>query len=148
MHVAGHAPDWMGWLALGAAAAALLWTAVMTLLRPAARLQLLTGAAVSIAVLAAAGIAFARGHADAQTVSDRTAKVQALANAGVQEFSGWVGGVTDTDDGVVFFATQLDPQSPIGHMIAQTFSRPVVPIVVSVDNRNGTAPIVLDLTSV
>ena len=146
MHVAGQAPEWAGWLALGASAAALVWTAAVALIRPAARLQLVAGAGVSIAVLAAAGIAAARGRADAQTQSEKTAQVQALANAGVQEFPGWVGRLAD--GGVVFFATQLDGQSPIGRMIAQTFSRPVVPIVVGVDNRGGAAPIALDLGAV
>ena len=146
MHVAGHAPEWAAWLALGASAVALLWSVVVAFVRPAARMQLVAGTGVATAVLAAAGIATARGHADAQTQSEKTARVQALANAGVQEFSGWVGRIAD--GGVVMFATQLDQQSPIGQMIAHTFARPVVPIVIGVDNRGGAAAISLDVTSV
>jgi hypothetical protein len=146
MHVAGHAPEWTAGLALGAAALAFVWSGAIALVRRSVRIQLVAGLGISAAVFAAAGIALARGRADARTQRERTAKVEALANAGVQEFPGWVGRVAE--GGVVLFATQLDPQSPLGQMIVRTFSRPVVPVFIGVDNRAGTTPMTLDLSRV
>jgi hypothetical protein len=141
VEVPGEASSWPGWVAVGAAVIALGWSAALWIRRRDDRAPLLPGLGAALLVLAMAGLGLLRGKTE-----DSTAPAQVAPTAGATpaQSSCWMGRATQ--DGAMFFATQLEADDLAAKKIGAMFERKFVTLVVTIDNRAGTSAVELDVT--
>ena len=133
VELSASAGSWPGFVAVGGAAIGLGWSAALWFRHRDQRPQLALGLCAALLVFIMAGLGMWRGRAERHAPAGPTPELEMTG--------GWMGETTIA--GVKYIAVEHGTESAIAQKINAMFARPFALVLITVDNRSGSAPVEL-----